>query len=66
MDCVENSSKQASHKKHCFVMMADKLKSLRYALKHWQMSISKLKILIQHCNKAISILDSLEARDLYL
>jgi hypothetical protein len=35
MDCVENSSKQASHKKHCFVMMADKLKSLRYALKHW-------------------------------
>jgi hypothetical protein len=42
------------------------LKSLRFDLKKWQVSLSKIKGLIENCNKVIFLLDTLEEeRPLY-
>jgi hypothetical protein len=60
IDCVKNSWSEDSRKKHCSAVIADKFKCLRHALKKWQMSLSKLKVLIQKCNRVILILDTLE------
>jgi hypothetical protein len=60
INCMKNSWSMDSRKKHCSAIIADKFKCLRYALKKWQMSISKLKLLIQKCNRVILILDTLE------
>jgi hypothetical protein len=49
-----------SRKNHYSAIIADKFKCLRYALKKWQMSISKLKVFIEKCNRVILILDTLE------
>jgi hypothetical protein len=47
-------------------VLADKLKCLRYDLRKWHVSLSKLKGLIENCNKVILLLDELEEkRSLY-
>ena len=44
-----------------------KLKRLRYALKKWSKSISKLKLLIENCNRILLQIDNLEdLRQLYI
>jgi mannosylglycoprotein endo-beta-mannosidase len=60
MDCVKKSWDTNSTKKYTSAIIAGKFKALRYALKHWHMNLSQLKFYIQHCNKAILILDNLE------
>ena len=60
LDCVANSCKSGSRKQGVYDVIADKLKSLRQALKKWQTNLSKLKILIAKCNRVVLILDSLE------
>jgi hypothetical protein len=60
MDCVTKAWNKHSVKRSSVARLADKLKSLRYDLKHWQKGLSKLKLLIQMCNQAILILDSME------
>jgi hypothetical protein len=64
--CVKESWAKISSKSHSSAILADKLKTLRYDLKKWQVSLSHLKLLIQNCNKVILALDSLEEhRPLY-
>jgi hypothetical protein len=41
-------------------VLADKFKYLRYALKKWHTSLSKVKANIQNCNQVILLLDTLE------
>jgi hypothetical protein len=60
MDCVKSVWEQQSKKKYSSAVIADKFKLLRHALKKWHLSLSKLKINIQNCNKVIFLLDSLE------
>jgi hypothetical protein len=60
MDCVKKPWDTNSTKKYTSAIIAGKFKALRYALKHWHMNLSQLKFYIQHCNKAILILDNLE------
>jgi mannosylglycoprotein endo-beta-mannosidase len=60
MDCVKKAWDTSSTKKYTSTIIAGKFKELRYALKHWHMNLSQLKFYIQHCNKAILILDNLE------
>jgi hypothetical protein len=60
LDCVKNSWDRPSKKNHSPAIVADKLKSLRFELKKWQTSLSKLKGLIQNCNKVLLVLDALE------
>jgi hypothetical protein len=65
-DCVAGSWARPSLKQYSSAVLADKLKSLRYDLKKWQTSLSKLKALIQNCNQVILLLDTLEEeRPLY-
>jgi mannosylglycoprotein endo-beta-mannosidase len=64
--CVKESWAKISSKSHSSAILADKLKTLRYDLKKWQVSLSLLKLLIQNCNKVILALDSVEEhRPLY-
>jgi hypothetical protein len=58
--CVKESWAEVSHKTYSSAILADKLKTARYDLKKWQVSLSHLKLLIQNCNKVILALDSLE------
>jgi hypothetical protein len=58
--CVRGSWDKKSLKHHSSAILVDKLKTLRYELKHWQTSLSTIKIVIQKCNKVILILDTLE------
>jgi exonuclease III len=60
LDCVKASWDKPSSKSYSSARMADKLKSLRYELKKWQVSLARIKLLIQNCNKVIAILDLLE------
>jgi len=62
MECVKNSWSKPSRKCSSSAVLADKLKSLRYDLKKWKVSLSKLKWLIQNCNEVIFLLDALEDR----
>jgi mannosylglycoprotein endo-beta-mannosidase len=64
MDCVKSAWEQQSKKKYSSAIIADKFKVLRQGLKRWHVSLSKLKIVIQNCNKVIFILDSLEEKRL--
>jgi hypothetical protein len=59
-ECVTESWAKVSGKHYSSAIIADKLKSLRYDIKKWQTSLSRLKILIQKCNKVILLLDELE------
>jgi hypothetical protein len=59
-ECVTMSWYKLSHKSYSSAILADKIKSLRYDLKKWQMSLSKLKLLICKCNEIILVLDNLE------
>ena len=66
MEVVKDSWNKDSNKQTSAAIMADNFKSLRYALKKWHLTLSKLRILIQNCNKVILILDELEKmRPLY-
>ncbi|XP_071677274.1 uncharacterized protein [Lolium perenne] len=60
MECVSKSWSTPSVKLSSVAILADNLKKLRYNLKHWQKCISQLKVLIEKCNQAIFILDSIE------
>jgi hypothetical protein len=60
LECVNKTWRKPSCKKSCVAIIVDKLKYLRYELKHWQKGLSKLKFLIQKCNEAIFILDALD------
>jgi hypothetical protein len=65
-ECVKDAWIKDSNKISSAAILADKFKSLRYALKKWHMNLSKLKLLIQNCNKCILLLDTLEEnRPLY-
>jgi hypothetical protein len=59
-DCVKKSWEKGSNKSYSSAIVADKLKSLRYDLKHWYTSLAKIKMIIQKCNRVILILDTLE------
>jgi hypothetical protein len=48
------------NKTYSSAILADKLKTLRYDLKKWKVSLSRIKLLIQNCNKVILALDNLE------
>jgi hypothetical protein len=65
-ECVTQSWERGSTKAYSSAVIADKLKSLRHDLKKWHMSLSRLKELIQNCNKVLVVLDTLEEeRPLY-
>jgi chaperonin cofactor prefoldin len=65
-ECVAGSWAKTSNKSYSLAIIADKLKNLRHDIKKWQVSLSKLKSLIQNCNKVILLLDNLEEeRPLY-
>jgi hypothetical protein len=46
LECVKDSWKKPSHKQYSSAVMADKLKSLRYDLKKWHVSLAKIKMII--------------------
>jgi mannosylglycoprotein endo-beta-mannosidase len=62
LECVSNSWEKESHKSYSSAIVADKMKRLRYELKKWHVSLTKLKALIQKCNEVILALDTLEER----
>jgi hypothetical protein len=62
MDCVTSSWSKTSNKTYSSAILADKLKGLRHDLKKWHTSLSKLKVLIQNCNRVILFFDNLEER----
>jgi hypothetical protein len=59
-ECVSKSWNKPSRKTYSSAIITDKLKGLRAELKRWQISLSKIKMLIQKCNKVILFLDNLE------
>jgi hypothetical protein len=59
-ECVSKSWNKPSRKSYSSAIITDKLKGLRAELKRWQVSLSKIKMLIQKCNKVILFLDNLE------
>jgi hypothetical protein len=66
MDCVSESWSNISHMPSSATIITDKLENLRYALKKWYVSLARINYLIQNCNKAILILDTMEEnRPLY-
>jgi hypothetical protein len=65
-ECVASSWAKISSKSYSSAIVADKLKSLRYDLRKWHTSLSKIEDLIQNCNKVILAFDTLEEiRPLY-
>ena len=67
MDCVSSAWQMTSHKNSSAGVLADKFKWLRYSLKKWHKSLSKIKAQIEGCNKVIALLDELEEqRSLFL
>jgi hypothetical protein len=60
IECVSQSWDKVSKKSYSSAIIVDKLKSLRFDLKKWQVSLSKIKGLIQNCNKVIFLMDTLE------
>jgi hypothetical protein len=61
-ECVTKSWAKESYKTYSSAILADKLKSLRFELKKWHLSLARLKGLIQNCNKVILLLDELEEK----
>jgi chaperonin cofactor prefoldin len=57
---VKHSWEKPTWKSNSASNMNIKFKRLRYALKHWSKSISKLKICIENINKALFEIDNLE------
>jgi hypothetical protein len=51
LDCVHKSWNKVSRKNTSASILVDKLKTLRYDLKHWKTSMSKLKQLIENAIK---------------
>jgi hypothetical protein len=60
IECVTKSWERGSKKNYSSAIIADKLKDLRFQLKKWQVSLSKIKSLIEKCNKVILMMDTLE------
>jgi hypothetical protein len=64
---VTQSWSKPTHKLNSAANINAKFKRLRYDLKHWSKSISKLSICIENSNKAILELDSIEnSRTLFI
>jgi hypothetical protein len=61
-ECVKNSWSKQSSKLYSCVVLDDELKSLRFEIKKWQVSLSKLKQLIQKCNQVILFLGDIEEK----
>ncbi|XP_071676915.1 uncharacterized protein [Lolium perenne] len=59
-ECVKEVWEQPIGLASSAAIIARKLKLLRVALKHWKMSLSKLKLLIDKCNLVILFFDNLE------
>jgi hypothetical protein len=57
---VSDSWNKPTHKKNSATNQNAKFKWLRYDLKHWSKSISKLSICIENSNQAIAKIDKLE------
>src|SRR4051812_15789974 len=60
MDCVSMSWATPSHKDHISAQIVHKLKRMRGDHKRWHRNKSRIKTLIQKCNRVILILDCLE------
>ena len=60
IQCVQKSWAQSTHKASSAAVLAAKFKRLRHDIKKWSVSLSKIKLLIGLCNKAIFIIDDLE------
>jgi hypothetical protein len=61
-ECVTASWSKPSCKSYSSAILVGKLKTLRYDLKRWHVSLAKLKGLIENCNKLILLLDNMEAK----
>jgi hypothetical protein len=61
-DYVKASWNKSTRKSYSSAVLVGKLKTLRYDLKKWHMSLAKLKGLIENCNKVILLLDNLEEK----
>ena len=59
-ECVEQSWNAPTKKSNSAAKLTEKFKRLRYALKQWYISLSKLKKAIQACNEVVLFLDNLE------
>jgi hypothetical protein len=59
-DTVANSWNKPTHKSNTAANLNAKFKRLRYDLKKWSKSISKLSVRINNCNKSLLELDELE------
>jgi hypothetical protein len=59
-ECVSKSWARESAKEYSSAIIADKLKILRYELKKWHMSLSRIKLLIKNCNCVILAMYMLE------
>jgi hypothetical protein len=57
---VSDSWNKHVYKKNSAATLNAKFKRLRYDLKHWSKSISKLPICIENCNQAIAEIDKME------
>jgi hypothetical protein len=57
---VADSWNKPVYKKSSAATLNAKFKRLRYDLKHWSKSISKLSICIENCNQAIAEIDKIE------
>jgi hypothetical protein len=57
---VSDSWNKPTYKKNSAANLNAKFKRLRYDLKHWSKSISKLSIRIENTNRAIAEIDQLE------
>ena len=60
LDTTQASLSKPCHTKNSAALLCKKLKTLRYDLKKWSKGISRLSVLIQNCNWALSELDGLE------
>ena len=59
-DCVEQSWNAPTMKSNSAARLTEKFKRLRYALKHWYISLSKLKKAIEACNQVVMFFDNME------
>lgn len=59
-DCVEQSWNAPTKKSNYAAILTKKFKRLRYALKQWYISLSKLKKAIQAGNEVVLFFDNLE------
>ena len=67
LECVSAAWERESLKRSSAGVLADKFKALRYSLKNWHKSLSKLKAQIENCNKVVAFMDYLEEqRPLFL